>query len=64
MKPDWKDAPESAKYLAMDKSGRWWWYEKKPFRWDDERVEPSEHGNIFPAYLYEESWEDSLESRP
>ena len=30
MKPDWKDAPEWARYLAMDKDGTWWWYEIKP----------------------------------
>jgi len=30
-KPDWKDAPEWANYLAMDEDGAWWWYECKPF---------------------------------
>jgi hypothetical protein len=31
-KPDWKDAPEWARWLAMDGDGSWWWYEQKP-RW-------------------------------
>ncbi len=30
MKPSWKDAPEWAQYLAMDKDGAWYWYAKEP----------------------------------
>ena len=30
MKPSWDDAPEWANWLAMDKDGCWWWYEKEP----------------------------------
>lgn len=30
MKPDWKDAPEWANWLAMDTSGKWFWHENKP----------------------------------
>lgn len=29
-KPDWKDAPEWANWLAQDKCGEWFWYEYKP----------------------------------
>jgi len=29
-KPDWKDAPEWANYLAQDADGTWWWYESQP----------------------------------
>lgn len=29
-KPDWKDAPEWANWLAMDSDGIWWWYENEP----------------------------------
>lgn len=29
-KPDWKDAPEWANYVAMDDDGSWWWFEKEP----------------------------------
>lgn len=31
MKPDWKDAPEWANYLAQDNSGAWFWYEGEPY---------------------------------
>lgn len=30
MKPDWKDAPEWAQWLAMDEDGSWGWYSHKP----------------------------------
>lgn len=30
MKPDWKDAPSWARYLAMDKNGDWFWHEYEP----------------------------------
>lgn len=30
MKPDWKDAPEWAKWLARDQAGNWYWFEKRP----------------------------------
>ena len=30
MKPNWKDAPEWAQWLAMDDNWQWFWYEKKP----------------------------------
>lgn len=30
MKPDWKDAPEHAQFLAQDGNGDWYWYEKRP----------------------------------
>lgn len=30
MKPDWKDAPEWAQWLARDPDGEWWWHEGKP----------------------------------
>ena len=29
-KPDWKDAPEWANWLAIDEYDEWYWYEFKP----------------------------------
>lgn len=29
-KPDWKDAPEWADWLAMDSDNAWFWHELKP----------------------------------
>ena len=30
MKPDWKDAPDWANWLAIDTCGYWTWFEKRP----------------------------------
>ena len=30
MKPDWDDAPEWAKYLAMDDDGSYYWFDSEP----------------------------------
>ena len=38
MKPDWKDAPEWANWLAMDDFGAWCWHEEKPWWRHDEWV--------------------------
>ena len=37
LKPDWKDAPYWAEWLARDKNGDWYWYEFEPvdFTCDD-----------------------------
>ncbi len=34
-KPDWKDAPKWAKWLAMDCGEYWYWYANRP-KWDRE----------------------------
>lgn len=61
MKPDWKDAPEWANYLAQDYNGSWYWFELQPslsrFTWTD-----TKGGAINVAYIKE--WKDSLEQRP
>lgn len=67
MKPDWKDAPEWAKFLAMDSDGWWFWYEAEP-------VEASGGWNIRGPYDRDTNryslavapgvWQDSLEPRP
>lgn len=33
MKPDWKDAPPGAEYVAMDANGYWFWHSKEP-KWN------------------------------
>lgn len=30
MKPNWKDTPEQANWLAMNGDGNWYWYEVEP----------------------------------
>ena len=59
-KPDWKDAPEWAKYLAMDRDGRWYWYESEAYTNNGRWCTP---GKIQLASKRPD-WEKTLESRP
>ena len=61
-KPDWKDAPEWANYLAMDASGDWYWYELEPF--EDASVWVEYEGRMQAAQITSSNWKDSLEQRP
>ena len=61
MKPTWDEAPEWASWLAQQKDGSWWWFEKKPeiyggvwYTWIKDKSEP---------YVVAENWKDTLESR-
>lgn len=61
MKPDWKDAPEWANWLAQDLTGAWYWYERRPnlltHAWDEltgGKIQSVDHP----------SWSKSLEERP
>lgn len=59
MKPSWDDAPEWAKWLAVDPDGDWFWYENKPewdTRWDNMKGR-YEYAGCRPSSY------DSLESR-
>jgi len=61
-KPDWKDAPEWANYLAMDQNGDWYWFENLPSINRDVWASPEK------ATLAQKSsnhqWKDSVEERP
>lgn len=63
MKPDWQYAPEWARYLAMNKDGRWHWYEYKPVArftsWWEHR-----EGKAVPVPMFYQDWRDTLETRP
>ena len=61
MKPDWKDAPEWANWLAMDIDGGWYWYEDRPSRG---REAWYALGKIHRALAVIPSWADSLSERP
>lgn len=61
-KPDWKYAPEWAKYLAMDEDGSWFWYENEPKKYCDGF--DTTKGRVSGAGDRLISWEYSLEERP
>ncbi len=57
-KPDWKDAPEWAAWVAMDEDGSWYWYEKEPKQLPDSWFSDGKY------LMATREWEVSLESRP
>lgn len=60
MKPDWKDAPKWARWLAMDQDERWFWHETKPEKsiWSWQSSGEVATAGEVPA------WDESLERRP
>lgn len=62
MKPDWKDAPEWANYVAMDRDGAWCWYQLEPAAssgaWE------TSGGKYEYAVGSTISYRDTLEARP
>ena len=65
MKPDWKDAPQWANYLAQDKDGTWYWYENEPDCIQDNDVWVKKKGRMIMAQLsFNSSWRLTLEGRP
>ncbi len=63
MKPDWKDAPDAARYLAMDSSGYWYWYQDCPM-WNDDMGRWAYVGKSWPASQLAFNASETLEQRP
>lgn len=61
-KPDWKDAPERANYLAQDLDGRWYWFELEPYAYAGKLW--ATYGASWEAPVKNENWQQSLERRP
>jgi len=61
-KPDWKEAPEWADYLAMDACGDWWWYEYEPGRADG--IWFAGVGQAEAVESQQPHWSRTLEQRP
>lgn len=66
-KPDWKDAPEWAEWLAQDYDGVWWWYAEKPVQdkvqwiltnWQKLPIWANTDARTNPE------WKETLEKRP
>lgn len=60
-KPDWKDAPDWANWLAMDDGGEWYWFNEKPTRHSDGTWRVN-CGQILSAP--KPNWRQTLESNP
>lgn len=62
MKPDWKDAPEWANWLAKDQDNlTWYWHEQKPMFNGDEWLSD---GFVISADINDVYPSESLEERP
>lgn len=61
MKPKWEDAPEWAKFLAMDADGIWFWYENRPFLGSGRFMN---NGGLAEWARFSPDWPSTLESRP
>lgn len=73
MKPDWKDAPSWARWLACNFHGHWVWFSHKPramLKTNSWKVlDLLNHDAISAGLQYSESlpyrrWKESLEKRP
>ncbi|HPS39448.1 MAG TPA: hypothetical protein PL124_08570 [Candidatus Cloacimonadota bacterium] len=62
-KPDWKDAPDWAKWLAMDANGIWGWYSNKPTIVDELDGEWFSDTGKWEE-VSTSGWEKTLEKRP
>ena len=73
--PDWSQAPEWAKWWAMDGFGdkKAHWYRDKPYLDDDSEVESEWNAGLYsnkdafvwsPSFSYQGNWKNSLRSRP
>jgi hypothetical protein len=61
MKPDWKDAPDWANWLAMDDDGEWYWYSIEPHLADDCWVSDASKLSYAGRQV---RWDLSLSERP
>jgi hypothetical protein len=59
--PDWKRAPPWAKFVAMDSSGAWWWYEERPALAEDLGIWTAS-GHKTAAVVHQ-GWVSSLSER-
>lgn len=62
-KPDWKDAPEWAMWLAMDENHIWWWHQMQPSCLDSHWASD---GFVIYAHGGKPNldWYETLERRP
>ncbi len=64
MKPSWDDAPEWAKWLAMDANGIWYWHALEPKAMYETDDFWSSNGAFQQAGFTQNNWKDTSERRP
>ena len=63
-KPDWKDAPEWARFLARDCDGTWTFFMLKPELNDWEGCWRADIDNRLKLASMEKLWYETLEEKP
>jgi hypothetical protein len=65
MKPDWKDAPEWANWLAMDANGTWHYYEHEPEISINPNIEVWQAKGMYRRVFKRfKNWQSTREKRP
>lgn len=70
MKPDWKDAPDWAQWLAMDSNGLWYWHKNDPsigeycFISNRYQITADMPYPGFGVSVYVHGWKEAKEPRP
>lgn len=62
-KPDWKNAPKWANWLAQDHDGQWYWFETEP-ELNNGTWMPNMPRHEFAEITEEKDFMHSLEQRP
>lgn len=65
----WANAPEWSNYLAMDKCGKWHWYENEPYQhrtesWFVNLTQEGQWNNAESIASLEDDWTKTLSRRP
>lgn len=64
IRPNWKNAPPWAKWLAQDGDGTWYWYEFRPEPSTTNPVWMRQQGVVVRADVAPSLWNETLERRP
>ena len=64
LKPNWDNAPEWARYWAVDENGCCWWYENEPVIEDDYWTRSNNNTDVLSDDNVCVTWRESLHERP
>ena len=63
-KPNWKDAPDWAQWLAQDYTGEWYWYKEMPTQESDSWHNNGRWTICNIEVAPNKNWQSTLEARP
>lgn len=62
LKPEWKDAPQWASYLARDQNGDWYFHETEPYRTQNCQWLSNKRFEL-ATRVFAKDWMDTIEER-